>query len=304
MSDPEQVVIPAEGEWLGEVRPNKDVAALFLNLHLNDTHYQPFPRRRVIKTSDEVVEVMGTQTQPPVYEDRVQIGIFSPMGGSGTSTLTASLGSILCQLGRRVLLVDTSPWQGLAFHFGAMEARPGKRTFSAPGSRDSKIHILACSGTACFPDLESVFATTPVDCVLFDLGNGSGDTSSACLRECDILLVTLLPEPSAVWLAKAVKLLLTKLGISAARVQFVINQMDGSRAAQEVRVLLEKSLGEDLFPTPINRQPEVHNAVANGVVLPCYAPEAQATVVCHEIVQWLQVPEMNTKKTELRWCEE
>jgi MinD-like ATPase involved in chromosome partitioning or flagellar assembly len=304
MSDPEQVVIPADGEWLGEVRPNKDVAALFLNLHLNDAHYQPFPRRRIIKTSDEVVAVTGPQTTPPVFEDRVQIGIFSPMGGSGATTLTASLGSILCQLGRSVLLVDTSPWQGLAFHFGAMEARPGRRTFSTPGSRDLKVHILACSGSGCFPDLESFFATTPVDCVLFDLGDGSGDTSSACLRECDVHLVTLLPEPSAVWLAKAVKQLLTKLGISAARVQFVLNQMDGSRAAQEVRVLLEKSLGKELFPTAINRQPEVHNAISNGVVLPFYSPEAQATVVCHEIVRWLQVPEMSSKKTELRWCEE
>jgi len=98
-------------------------------------------------------------------------------------------------------------------------------------------------------------------------------------------------------------LLLTKLGTSAPRVRFVLNQMDDSPDAKEVQALLGRSLGEDFFSVAISHQPDVHNAISDGVVLPFYAPEAQATSVCHEIVRWLQVPEMNMKKIELRWSE-
>jgi MinD-like ATPase involved in chromosome partitioning or flagellar assembly len=302
MSDKQQALTRTDEETLGEVRSNQDVAALFSNLQLNNMNYQPFARRRITKTFDEVTEVASPAPASPAQGKRVHVGVFSPMGGSGVSTLTVSLGSILCKLGRRVLLVDTSPWQALAFHFGATEARSGKRTFFAPGSRDFKVHILACDESR-FPDLESFTAATPVDCLLFDLGGVSGETLSVCLRECDILLVPLLPDPSAVRLAKAVKLLLTKLGTSAPRVRFVLNQMDDSPDAKEVQALLGRSLGEDFFSVAISHQPDVHNAIADGVVLPFYAPEAQATSVCHEIVRWLQVPEMNMKKIELRWSE-
>jgi chromosome partitioning protein len=227
------------------------------------------------------------------------------MGGSGMSTLTAALGSILCQLGLRVLLVDTSPWQALAFHFGASEARSGKRTFCAPGSRELKIHILACDESVSgFPDLESFVVTTPVDCVLFDLGGLAGGTLNVCLRECNALLVPLLPDPSAVRLANAVMVLLGKLGSSAPRARFVLNQMDDSPDSNKVQTLLSRALGENLFPSAIRRQAEIDNAIANGVVLPFYAPEAQATAVCQQIVEWLQISEMNTTKSELRWSEE
>jgi len=303
MADRHESVSRADVESSGEERPSQDVAALFSNLHLSNMQYQPFSRRRVAKTPDVTVEAKLPPRTPHAQDAQVRVGVFSPMGGAGASTLTASLGSILCQLGKGVLLVDTSPWQALAFHFGATETRPGRRTFSAPGSRDCKVHILACDESARFPDLESFTAITRVDCVLFDLGGMSGETLDVCLRVCDTLIVPLLPDPFAVRLAKAAKLLLDKLGASAPRVQFVLNQMDDSADAKEVQALLDRFLREDLFPLTISRQPDVRNAIANGVVLPFYAPEAQATSVCREIVQWLQVPEFDLKKTELRWSE-
>ena len=304
MADRNESVIRPNTESLMEGRPSQDVAALFSNLHLSNMQYQPFSRRRAAKTPEVTVEAKLLPRTPPAQGAQVNVGVFSPMGGAGASTLTASLGSILCQLGKRVLLVDTSPWQALAFHFGATETRSGRRTFSAPGSPDHKVHILACDESARFPDLESFTATTRVDCVLFDLGAVSGETLDVCLRECDTLIVPLLPDPSAVRLAKAAKLLLSKLGASPPRAQFVLNQMNDSPDAKEIQALLDQFLREDLFPLAINHQPDVRNAIANGVVLPFYAPEAQATSVCRDIVQWLQIPEMDLKKTELRWSEE
>jgi cellulose biosynthesis protein BcsQ len=227
------------------------------------------------------------------------------MGGSGKSTFTASLGGILWRLGRRVLLVDTSPWQVLAFHYGAADARPGKRSFFAPGAQELPVHILAWDHhDAGIPDLNSFSATTPLDCVLFDLGGVAGETLLAYFRECDILVVPLLPDSSAVRLAESLKALIQKAQPSPRRVMFVINQMDDSSQAKEVREHLSQSLGDQLLPTPILRQPEIQQALAEGFVLPYYAPEAQAVSVYNEIAQWLKVPEATAvAKKQQRWSE-
>jgi MinD-like ATPase involved in chromosome partitioning or flagellar assembly len=288
----------------GDRIPSQDVAALFSNLHLSNMQYQPFTRRHAFKATEVAVESKPPPLAPSAQPSRVHVGVFSPMGGAGSSTLTASLGSILCQLGKGVLLLDMSPWQALSFHFGATEARPGRRTFSAPGSPDRKVHIVACDEDARFASLESFTATTRVDCVLLDLGSRSGETLNAWLCECETLIVPLLPDSSAVRLAHATSLLLGRLGISASRTKFVLNQMDNSPGAKEVQECLDRQLGDGLFPLAINHQSDIRDAIANGVVLPFYAPDAQGTSVCKEIVQWLQIPQVDQNKTELRWSEE
>ena len=292
---------PACHDLAEKVEPNHDVNALFSALRLDQTHYQSFSRRRNVSPPEQIAKTENIAFQ---REGRVHIGVFSPMGGSGKSTLSTSLGSMLCQLGRRVLLVDTSPWQVLAFHYGATEARPGKRSFFAPGGRDSAVHILARDqNDVGVPDLDSFVATTPVDCVFFDLGGVLGEILLAYLRECDVVLVPLLPDSSAVRLAAAVKLLLGKLKPSPARVMFVINQMDDSPIAKRVQTLLMQAHGEQLFSSAIFRQPEVQQALADGVVLPFYAPKSQAISVFDEIVRWLQIPEAASTKTVQRWSE-
>jgi cellulose biosynthesis protein BcsQ len=64
------------------------------------------------------------------------------MGGADTSTLAVSLGSIVSEMCRRMLLVDISQWQALAFRFGANELKSGVRTFLALRPRDLRMHIL------------------------------------------------------------------------------------------------------------------------------------------------------------------
>lgn len=227
------------------------------------------------------------------------------MGGSGKSTLTTSLGSILWQLGRRVLLVDTSPWHVLAFHYGATSVRPGIRSFFAPGGQEQAVHILAWDQSdAGLPDINSLAATTPLDCVLFDLGGVAGELLLSYLRECDIILVPLLPDPSAVRLAEAAKTFLSKLQPFHARVMFVLNQMDDSSLSKEVQTNLAHTLGELLFSTPIYREAEVRQALSDGVVLPFHAPKAQAVSVCNEIARSFKVPEASAlSKKQQRWSE-
>jgi hypothetical protein len=168
MSDEHESGIRIDMESSTYAEPDRDVVALFSNLQLNPAHYQRFSRRRPAKMTETAIEM------PHPAQDRpsaIRVGVFSPMGGAGATTLVVSLGSILCEFGEQILLVDTSQWQSLVYHFGASKSHSGKRTFVAPGSRGLKIHILACEdGTFRFSTLDSLPVVAPLDCVLLDLG--------------------------------------------------------------------------------------------------------------------------------------
>jgi cellulose biosynthesis protein BcsQ len=310
MSDKDGSGIRGDAEESKDAPANRDVAALFSNLKLNPEQYQAFDRRRPAKIPQNAADI--PRREIPLLSSHANggqtvlyIGVFSPMGGAGTSTLTASVGSILCELGRRVLLVDTSQWQALAFHFGANEMGSGVRTFVAPRPRDLRIHILACDESASqFFDLANFAVTKPVDCVLFDLGGLSGDALNLRLRQCDALFVPMIPDPSVVRLANAVMLLLGDLGATAPRVTFVLSKMDDSSDAASIQALLSHELGPHLFPSAIFQQVEVHDAIAVGVALPFYAPEAQACSICHELVEWLEIHQTSPKSSALHWSEE
>ena len=281
---------------------NQDVAALFTNLKLQHAHYQPFTRRQGVKTGLQITEVVARE---PVARIRTHLGIFSPAGGSGKSLLAAGLASLLCQLGKRVLLIDASPWQSLAYHFGAAVTRAGRRTFFAPGFPKLPVHLLSCGeNRSTFPDLKDFDIEIPVDCVVFDLGGVSGELLLTYLRECDHVLVPLLPDPLAVRIAANVLSTLELLGTSAPQVRFILNNMDESAVAREVHESLVRVLGKQLFPSIIMNQPEVRKALEDGIVLPFYAPEAQASLVLGEIAHSLLTPEKAQALARSRWTEE
>jgi cellulose biosynthesis protein BcsQ len=302
MSDEHESGIRIDMESSTYAEPDRDVVALFSNLQLNPAHYQRFSRRRPAKMTETAIEMPHPAQDCP---SAIRVGVFSPMGGAGATTLVVSLGSILCEFGEQILLVDTSQWQSLVYHFGASKSHSGKRTFVAPGSRGFKIHILACEdGTFRFSTLDSLPVVAPLDCVLLDLGGLLGEELERCLQECDSLLVPLLPSPSALRMANEVMLLLGKFGATAPRVTFVLNKMDDSSHATNVQALLSRKLGQRLFPSAIRHQIEVHDAIAVGVALPSYAPEAQASSVCRELVAWLKIQQTSPMSSALRWSEE
>jgi len=285
---------------------NKDIVTLLSSFEEKRGEHQPFKRRQQPVAVDQ--PILAAVGKPAVvkslHRTSVHIGVFSPSGGSGKSTITAGIGSMLCQQGKHVLLIDTSPWQSLAFHFGATEARSGRRTFFAPGARETAIHLLCCDeDAASYPDSDEFMVAHSVDYVLYDLGGLSGDRLIAHIRDCDSLLVPVLPDSSAIRSVAIVQKMLRSLGSAAPRVQFLLNNMDDSAAAKEVRDDLAQSLGEQLFPSAILHQPEVRMALADGVVLPFYAPQAQATTVFGEITQWLVSPEKGLTVTQGRWSE-
>jgi chromosome partitioning protein len=232
------------------------------------------------------------------------IAVFSPMGGSGKTLLTASLAAILWQHGKRVLLVDASPWPSLAFHYGASKARPGLRSFFAPGN-DLPVRIFARDITGSVaPEIETLVAATPTDYVLFDLSGISSGELSGYLQQISTLIVPLVPDLSAGRYAEGMRTLLSRLPDPPQRVLYVVNQMEDTPLAKEACANLSQLLGENLLANPIYHQVEVREALAEGIVLPLYAPEAQAVPVCNEIVQWLETPKpAASSKAQKRWSE-
>lgn len=301
MSGPNQPGNPPRP--LEEQEPNRDVNALFSNFRIDQSSYRTFVRHRNPK-APEPLELVSPEPAEPARRERVHIGVLSPMGGSGKSTFTSSLGGILWRLGKKVLLVDTSPWQVLAFHYGATNVKSGVRSFFAPEAEDLPVRILAWDQeNAGKPDIDQYATTHPLDYVLFDLGNVSGKELPAYLQECDIFLVPLLPDPSAVRLAEAMSTLLATHN-PGARVLFVVNQMTDISLAKDVRTSLAQVLGDRLSPNPIYRQVEIQQALTEGFVLPIFAPKAQAVTVFNELVRFLEAPKTaTTARMQQRWCE-
>jgi chromosome partitioning related protein ParA len=65
-----------------------------------------------------------------------RISIVSTKGGVGKTTLTANLGSILVDVGQRVLLVDADVQPTLSSYYRlAQQARAAPRTCLRPGIR-------------------------------------------------------------------------------------------------------------------------------------------------------------------------
>jgi cellulose biosynthesis protein BcsQ len=307
-----------------ELQNSPDIEKLFSRLNLDHTQYQRFghPRTdyemgipalaegglpKIDETGIAYPPVSLTALEVPVRDASPQkllhVGVYSPMGGSGKSMLAASMGALLCHMGRRVLLVDTSPWKTLTFHFGAQEAKEGMRIFYAPDGGGASVHVLSCDSSLPPPDLSTLATSTPMDSVIFDLGGLSEDLAPLWLKACDRVIIPLLPTSPALVMASATREKIYALGFDSEKFIFVLNLMDRTPASSRVKMLLGELLSEQLFAEGIERQEIVDEALGEGIVLPYYAPNSQAARVCREIVGWLRLPELTQKRTARQWIE-
>jgi MinD-like ATPase involved in chromosome partitioning or flagellar assembly len=279
---------------------NRDINALFSSFRVDQPGYRTFARHRAPKPS-ETAERVQAETQEQTAN---RTAIYSPIGGSGKTMLAASLAAVLWQRGKRVLLVDASPWPALAFHYGASEPGAGMRSFFAPG-KDLPVRILARDiHEAATPNLDVLLASTPADSVLFDLSGISSVELPGYLQQISTLIVPLVPDLSAARYADAMRNLLSRLPNPPQRVLYVVNRMEDTALAKDACAHLSQLLGGNLLANPIYYQDEVREALAEGIVLPLYAPDAQAIPVCNEIVQWLEAPKPTApSRTQQRWSE-
>lgn len=265
---------------------------------------------------DAAIDVAATQEKEittPV------LAVFSLAGGVGKTSLVATLGRGLSSLGEKVLLADTTSHGLLPFYFGASELRPGVvRTFSPPsGSTDAPIHLVSYEVDKSADDMvkqDSLMDQIAVSAnaahrVLLDLNGGSGWIIRRLARMSPVVLVPVSPDMNSVISLQTVERYFEGAVDSEGRAilpYYVLNQFDASLPLHlDVREVLRRQLGDRLLPFVVRRAPAVSEALAEGMTVVDYAPDAAIAEDYMNIAGWLRnlSPPATQGFRKIRWSE-
>ncbi len=247
------------------------------------------------------------------------LAVFSLAGGVGKTSLVATLGRALSWLGEKVLLTDTTSHGLLPFYFGASELRPGVvRTFSPPvGSTDAPIHLVSYDVERDPVERrvqdglveELMRASVGTHRILLDLNASSAWLLRKLAAASPMILVPLAPDMNSVISLQAIERFfhgLMDLEGRALQPFYVLNQFDASLPLHlDVREVLRRQLGDRLLPSVIRRSPVVSEALAEGMTVVDYAPEAAVAEDYVNIANWLRVvsPPATQGLRNIRWSE-
>jgi cellulose synthase operon protein YhjQ len=228
--------------------------------------------------------------------------VFSLAGGVGKTSLAATLGRALSALGEKVVLTDTTSHGLLPFYFGARELRPGVvHSFPSPaGSKNAAISLVSY-------DLDPIAGQPAEQESLTEeiLNNGEGNnrmvldlgpSSSWLVRRMarlhPTILVPVSPDMNSVISLQSVERFfhgMTDVDGHPVLPFYVLNQFDTALPLHlDVREVFRRQLGERLLPVAIRRSPAVSEALAEGMTVVDYAPDAPVSKDYLEIAAWLR----------------
>ena len=247
------------------------------------------------------------------------LAVFSLAGGVGKTSLVATLGRALSSLGEKVLLADTTSHGLLPYYFGASELRPGVvRTFSPPaGSTDAPIYLVSYDVDRAVSDsgrqeilLEDLNrSATGTYRMLLDLNASSGWMLRRLSGMYPTILVPVAPDMNSVISLEKVESYFQGLADPEGRpIQpfYVLNQFDAALPLHlDVREVLRRQLGDRLLPFVIRRAPAVSEALAEGMTVVDYAPDASVAEDYMNIAGWLRnmSPPATQGTRNARWSE-
>lgn len=244
----------------------------------------------------EAAALRQKETRTPV------LAVFSLAGGVGKTSLVATIGRSLSSMGEKVLLNDTTSHGLLPFYFGASELQYDTvRTFSPPsGSTDAPIYLIShdmerkgIEEGAQNHFIEEVVANSGgMHRILLDLAA----TSSWVIREMARMNLTVLvpvaPDMNSVISLGFVEKFFSGLIDGDGRPLlpfYVLNQFDPSLPLHlDIREVLRRKLGDRLLPFVIRRTPSVSEALAEGMTVVDYAPDAPIAEDYTSVVTWLR----------------
>ena len=230
------------------------------------------------------------------------LAVFSLAGGVGKTSLVATLGRALASQGENVVLTDTTSHGLLPVYFGVREVRPGVvATFSPPPERNAQpISMVSCdlTGKGNFERQQETLAEEILrngqhnHRQLLDLSS----TSSWLVRRIADLqptvLVPMAPDMNSVLSLLAVERLFRSITDADGRPLlpfYILNQFDATLPLHlDVREVLRRQLGDRLLRTVIRRSPAVSEALAQGMTVLDYAPDAPVSQDYLEVAAWLR----------------
>jgi cellulose synthase operon protein YhjQ len=242
---------------------------------------------------------------PPVRQKETRtpiLAVFSLAGGVGKTSLVATVGRALSSMGEKVLLTDTTSHGLLPFYFGASELRQGTvRTFSPPsGSTDAPIYLVSydvdqTGGDQTAQDQlaeEIINNSRGTHRILLDLTPGSSWIVRRMFRLNPTILVPVAPDMNSVISLQTVEKFFHGINDGDGRPLqpfYVLNQFDTSLPLHlDVREVLRRQLGERLLPFVIRRAPSVSEALAEGMTVVDYAPDAPVAEDYVNVATWLR----------------
>jgi cellulose synthase operon protein YhjQ len=244
----------------------------------------------------EAAPVRQKETRTPVC------AVFSLAGGVGKTSLVATVGRALSSMGEKVLLTDTTSHGLLPFYFGASELRQGTvRTFSPPsGSTDAPIYLVSYdvdqkgSDQAAQEQLaeEIINNSRGTHRILLDLTVSSSWIVRRLSRLNPTILVPVAPDMNSVISLQTVEKFFSGVNDGDGRPLqpfYVLNQFDTSLPLHlDVREVMRRQLGERLLPFVIRRAPAVSEALAEGMTVVDYAPDAPVAEDYLNLATWLR----------------
>jgi cellulose synthase operon protein YhjQ len=244
----------------------------------------------------EAAPVRQKETRTPL------LAVFSLAGGVGKTSLVATVGRALSSMGEKVLLTDTTSHGLLPFYFGASELRHGTvRTFSPPsGSTDAPIYLVSYdvdqkgSDEAAQELLaeEIINNSRGTHRILLDLTVSSSWIVRRLSRMNPTILVPVAPDMNSVISLQTVEKFFSGVNDGDGRPLqpfYVLNQFDTSLPLHlDVREVMRRQLGERLLPFVIRRAPSVSEALAEGMTVVDYAPDAPVAEDYLNLATWLR----------------
>jgi cellulose synthase operon protein YhjQ len=241
----------------------------------------------------------------PVRQKEIRtpvLAVFSLAGGVGKTSMVATIGRSLSSLGEKVLLTDTTSHGLLPFYFGASELRRGTvRTFSPPsGSTDAPIYLVSYNVDEVGRDEEAqqslteeiLNASRGTHRILLDLSMNSGWIVRQVARMNPTVLVPLAPDMNSVISVQAIEKFFHATSDGDGRPMapyYVLNQFDASLPLHlDVREVLRRQLGERLLPIVIRQAPIVSEALAEGMTVVDYSPDAGVSADYMAVATWLR----------------
>jgi cellulose synthase operon protein YhjQ len=230
------------------------------------------------------------------------VAVFSLAGGVGKTSLVATLGRALSSQGERVVLTDTTSQVLLPFYFGARELRPGLlRAFSPPeGSTDEPISLVSYELEGRGEDAaqqealaeEIVRNSVGHHRVLMDISSGSSWLIRRMAGLQPTVLVPMAPDMNSVISLQAVERVFRGMVDEDGRQLlpfYVLNQFDASLPLHlDVREVFRRQLGDRLARFAIRRSPAVSEALAEGMTVVDYAPDAPVSQDYRDVASWLR----------------
>ncbi|MBB5059870.1 cellulose synthase operon protein YhjQ [Granulicella aggregans] len=230
------------------------------------------------------------------------VAVYSVAGGTGKTSLVATIGRALSFVGEKVLLSDTTSHGLLPFYFGASQLVSGVvRTFSPPaGSSDAPIHLVSYDMVRENEEpeeqagiLEDLLENSQrANRVLLDLSVNCSRMAARLSQFKPTILVPLMPDMNSVISIDAVEKLFSSMLDSDGRPLqpvYLLNQFDTSLPLHlDIREVLKQQLGDRLLPFVIRRSSAVGEALAEGMTVVDYEPGSPIAEDYMRVANWLR----------------